>query len=154
MNKRPLIVIAIIAVLILVGAYALVRGHNQNATYGPTAPKEAENGAPPAVQNQPTIGNTGQLANILLAEQFTAVQSSLVAYLQSKYPNAQSATITGDTTVAGDGSVNFSLSVATYNKALAVRLVRDGSGNITVFIPQDSYQTTLSIYGPSSPTAD
>ena len=144
MNKRPIIVIAIIFALILLGAF-LVVNDRQNAAYSPTAPKEAENGAPSSTLNQPTISGSDQLANILLTEQFTAVQNNLITYLTSKYPNAKTADIS-NTVVNNDGSVGFSLELTAYNKTLAVTLVRLQNGDITLQIPQDSYQVTLYIY--------
>lgn len=146
MNKRPLIVIAIIFVLILLGAALIANNRNQsNAAYSPSAPKEAENGAPAAINNQPTITDTGTLANILLTEQFAAVQSNLISYLTNKYPNAKTASVT-NAIVNNDGSVGFSLSLSSYNKTLAVTLIRLQTGDITLQIPADSYQVTLYIY--------
>lgn len=148
MNRRLIVVIGILVFGIIL-AFGII-SMSRNAKYNETAPKEteAETLTPVGID----IENTDKLAEILLLDQYTALRAELVAYLQSKYPKVEKATITSDPVVAQDGSISFKLSVPSSGATLDVVVQRAPRGMLVLSIPKQNFTKTIDVFNAT--TAD
>jgi len=138
------IVGVVVFILLIIGAAYLIQNNSNKTTQ--TYPQEAERGGPKTV----VITNTGKLATILLAEQFSATKNQLISYIQTQIsPNITSAQVVGDPTIEGDGSIDITVSTNSPAKQFVLHIDRSQVDTLTFTVVGTAYQQVVQVYGSS-----
>jgi|SRR3989344_566644 len=150
-NKKPVIIVGIIAVIFLGILIILQTKSTDNKAKQTVKNGPATELSQTEIANTVIIDNTDRLSAILLTEQYSAVYYTLVQYLQFMDKTNDHAVIVGETKVEKDSSVTFKVKTDKPDKTFSVILVRNyDTGKITLKIPDFDYETVIEVYKNSN----